>query len=42
MEAKNPLKVEAKESYIASEWNDYTYDPMAARLADKGTILKGS
>lgn len=34
--------VEAKESFIASEWNDYTYDPLAGRLADKGQVLKGS
>lgn len=35
--------VEAKESYIASEWNDYTYNPNADRLVDKGArILKGS
>jgi hypothetical protein len=30
-----------KESYIASEWNDYTYDG-PDRLANKGTNLKGS
>ena len=34
--------MEAKESYIASEWNDYTLDPYVARLAEKGTALKGS
>jgi len=34
---------EAKESYIASEWNDYTHNPNVDRLADKGaTVLKGS
>lgn len=40
----NPrVVVEAKESYIASEWNDYTIDPNAQRLADKGgRVLKGS
>lgn len=34
--------VKAKESYIASEWNDYTLDPSAERLASKGMTLKGS
>lgn len=31
-----------KESYIASEFFDYTQDNTAGRLADKATALKGS
>ena len=42
VEEKPQIRVEAKESYIASEWNDYTLDPYVARLAEKGTALKGS
>ena len=36
------MVAEAKESYIADEWHDYTIDPKADRLANKGTNLKGS